>query len=102
MVRLDLTKLNESVLRKNHPIPSIDQTLSQLAGSKFFSKLDANSGFWQLQLHPESRSLTTFITPFGRYCFNRVPFGISSAPEVYVKRMSQILEGYKGVICHIG
>ena len=55
--------------------------LAQLAGAKVFSKLDANSGFWQIPLSQSSRLLTTFITPMGRYCFNKLPFGISSAPE---------------------
>ena len=48
-----------------------------------FSKLDANSGFWQIGLSPESAKLTTFITPFGRFCFNRLPFGISSARSIF-------------------
>ena len=42
--------------------------------------------------------LTTFITPFGRFCFNKLPFGISSAPEVYKKQMNQILEGLPGFL----
>ncbi len=45
--------------------------------------------------------LTTFVTPFGRYCFNKLPFGISSASEIYQKRMNQILEGLPGVLCLI-
>ena len=64
-----------------------------------FSKLDANSGFWQIPLTPNSRPLTTFLTPFGRYCFNKLPFGISSAPELFQRRMNQILEGLEGVLC---
>ncbi len=42
----------------------------------------------------------TFITPLGRYAFNRLPFGISSAPEHFQRRISQMLEGCKGVVCH--
>lgn len=64
-----------------------------------FSKLDANSGFWQIPLAKKSHLLTMFITPFGRYCFNKMPFGISSAPEHFQKRMSKILAGLKGVLC---
>ena len=72
---VDLKPLNESVLRETHPIPKVDDTLAQLAGAAIFSKLDANSGFWQIPLAKESRKLTTFLTPFGRYCFNKLPFG---------------------------
>ena len=66
-----------------------------------FSKLDANSGFWQTPLATESRLLTTFITPFGRFCFNKLPFGISSVPELFQKWMSGILLGLDGVVYQI-
>ena len=96
---VDLTRLNESVKRERHPLPAVDQTLAQLAGAKVFTKLDANSGFWQIPLSPESALLTTFITPFGRYHFRRLPFGISSAPEHFQRRMSEALSGLSGTVC---
>ena len=98
---VDLTQLNKSVQREIHPMSSVDESLAKLGSSKIFTKLDANSGFWQLPLDDESRLLTTFITPYGRYCFNRLPFGISSAPEIFQRTMSIILEGLDGVICHM-
>jgi hypothetical protein len=96
---VDLTKLNESVQRKRHILPSVEQTLARIGGAKHFSKLDANSGYWQIELDPESAKLTTFITPFGRFCFNRLPFGITSAPEHFQRRMTEILGDLEGVIC---
>ena len=98
---VDLTKLNESVQRERLLLPSVEQTLAQISGAKYFSKLDANSGFWQIQLAPESSKLTTFITPFGRFTFNRLPFGITSAPEYFQHKMSEILSGLEGVVCLI-
>ena len=100
-VCVDLTKLNEYVQRENHPLPSVDLTLGKLAGAKYFTKLDANSGFWQIKLAESSRPLTTFITPWGRYCFNVLPYGISSGSEKFQKCMSRILEGLEGVECNI-
>ncbi|UYV62687.1 K02A2.6-like [Cordylochernes scorpioides] len=82
-----------SILNKN--------MLAQLKGAKLFTKLDANSGFWQIPLSSESSALTTFITPFGRFRFKRLPFGISSAPEIFQKRMGQILEALEGTLCHM-
>lgn len=73
--------------------------MSQLSTSQMFSKIDANSGFWQIRLSPESRSLTTFLTPWGRFRFLRLPFGISSAPEIFQRTMEKILQDLKGVIC---
>jgi hypothetical protein len=75
--------------------------LAQLSGSTIFSKLDANNGFWQIPLSEESKKLYSFITPFGRYEFNKLPFGISSAPELFQKRMSKILAGLEVVVCQI-
>ena len=57
--------------------------------------------FLQIPLAPESNHLTTFITPFGRYCFCRAPYGINSMPKIYQKRMSVLLQGIKGVVCFI-
>lgn len=96
---VDLTKLNNNVHRERHILPSVDQILAQLSGAKVFSKLDANSGFWQVKLAHESALLTTFLTPFGRFCFNRLPFGITSAPEYFQKQMSKVLSGLDGVVC---
>ena len=96
---VDLTRLNESVRREHHPLPAVEQALAQLAGARIFSKIDANSGFWQIPLARESALLTTFITPFSRFCFNRLPFGITSAPEHYQRRMSEILQDVEGAVC---
>ena len=98
---VDLTKLNESVKREQHPLQAVNQTLAQLAGAKVFTKLDVNSGFWQIPLAPESQHLTTFITQFGRYCFTRMPFGITSAPEFFQREMSTLQRGLEGVVCQI-
>ena len=82
---VDLKPLNEAVLREVHPLPDVDGNLAQLSGASVFIKLDANSGFWQIPLAESSKLLTTFIMPFGRFCFNKLPFGISSAPEHFQK-----------------
>ena len=96
---VDLKRLNENVQREFHPLPHVEETLAQLTGAQVFTKLDANSGFWQIPLARKSRLLTTFITPFGRYCFNKLPFGITSAPELFQRHMNSMLSGLSGVLC---
>eukprot|EP00731_Ephydatia_muelleri_P038245 Em0690g2a len=98
---VDLRPLNESVLRENFPLPKVDENLAQLSGATVFSKLDANCGFWQIPLAKHVQLLTTFITPFGRYCFTKLPFGISCAPELFQKRMSDILQDIEGKLCQM-
>eukprot|EP00731_Ephydatia_muelleri_P032566 Em0024g110a len=107
LLREELNKMESNgiitkVENQHHGVQEwVDDILAQLAGAKCFSKLDANSGFWQIPLTEKSRLLTTFLTPFGRYCFTKLPFGISSGPELFQKRMSQILSGLDGVVCLI-
>ena len=95
---VDFQPLNRWVLREVHPLPKVDKTLAQLSGAKVFIKLDAIMGFWQIQLTERSKLLTTFITPFGRYYFHKLPFGICSAPEHFQRRMSRILLGLNGIL----
>lgn len=96
----DFKKLNLAVKRERYVIPTLEDLLRKLDGSAVFSKLDATSGFWQLPLDPATAQLTTFITPFGRYFYHRLPFGISSAPEIFQKTMETLLKDEKNVICY--
>jgi hypothetical protein len=93
---VDLKKLNEAVKRENFMLPNLDDISPKLVGAKYFSKLDASSGFYQMPLHTDSSRLTTFITPFGRFCFTRIPFGITSAPEIFQREMTSMLSGLDG------
>ena len=64
-IRVDLKRLNQSVICEIYPLPKVDETLVQLPGATVFTHLDANSGFWQIPLSTDSQVLMTFITPFG-------------------------------------
>ena len=97
----DLIKLNDNVCRERYQLPSVEDSLSKLRGARIFTKLDANSGFWQIPLSSDSALMTTFLTPFGRYCFNRLPFRITSALEIFQNRMSTILNGISGTVCQM-
>jgi hypothetical protein len=98
---VDLKKLNENILRERYIIPTIEEILPKLAGSRFFTTLDAHSGFYQIPLSPESRRLTCFITSLGRFQFCRLPFGITSATEIFQREMAKILQGLKGVEIYV-
>lgn len=94
---LDPRDLNKAIKREYYQLPTIEEITTRLAGAKIFSKLDANSGYWQIPLHSASQKLATFNTPFGRYCFCRMPFGIKSAQELFQKRSSQHFRHIPGV-----
>ena len=98
---VDLKRLNENVKREKFILPTLDDILPKLAKSTVFSSLDAESGFWQIPLKEDSARLTTFITPLGRYCFKRLPFGITSAPEIFQRKMSELLQGHDGTVVYM-
>ena len=85
---IDPTNLNRAIRRQHFQTPSLDEITCKLSKAKYFSLLDAKDGFWQVPLTEEASKLTCFSTPFERYCWNVMPFGIKSAPEVYQQRMS--------------
>jgi transposase InsO family protein len=96
---VDFTKLNQSVQREQFQLPLAEEIFANLHGAKYFTTLDAASGFWQIPLTESCSPLTTFITPFGRFRFTRLPFGISSGPEVFHRSMRQVLERIEGADC---
>ena len=90
---VDMRRANEAIVRERYPIPTVDKVLQSLNQSTVFSKLDLKWGYHQLELRPDSRSITTFSTHCGLYWYKRLMFGISSAPEVYQRVIQQSLEG---------
>lgn len=96
-VCLDPRELNVAVQRAHYQLPTLAELAARLHGAAYFSVLDANSGFWVVQLDDESADLCTFATPFGRYQFLRLPFGINCASEVFHSKMRQLLEDLDGV-----
>ena len=93
---VDLKCLNHAVRHEHYPLYTLEDIAPRLAGSTVFS-LDAANGFWQIPLNERSRKLTTFITPFGRYIFKMLPFGIYSASEIFQRKMSELFENEAGI-----
>lgn len=98
---IDPKELNKYVKREHFQLPTRGEILADVAGAKYFSKLDASAGFWQIGIDKESSRLCTFNTPFGRYSFKRLPFGLSSSPEVFHRTVQQIFENVPGTKVYI-
>ena len=96
-VCLDPRQLNKALIRPRHQAPTLDDLNHKFANAKFFSKLDAKAGYWSIKLDEESQKLTTFQTPFGRCCFQRLPFGLSVSQDIFQLAMDRILEKCTGV-----
>ena len=94
---LDPRNLNKAVKRPHYTMPTLDDAVSKMAGARYFSKLDAQSGYWQIKLEEKSSYYTTFNSPFGRYRFKRLPFGIISAQDLFQQKMDELFEDMPGV-----
>ena len=70
-----------------------------MAKAKIFSKLDLANGYWHCKLGDESSLKTTFGTPFGRYRWKRLPFGLTVSSEIFQKRLMTAFDGLDGVLC---
>ena len=94
---LDPKDLNRNILREHYPLPKKEEIFAEMCGAKWFSKLDASQAFWQIKLCDKSKDYTTFNSPFGRWAYDRLPYGVCSAPEVFHKVMEQMMENINGV-----
>jgi hypothetical protein len=95
---LDPRDLNKAIKRPHYPLPTIEDIMPKLTGAKYFSVLDARSGYWAIKLTEESSKLTTFNTILGRYRFRRLPFGIISAQDEFQRKIDETYEGLNGVV----
>ena len=76
-----------------HPLPNIDQLYAKLRGAKVYTTLDLRSGYYHIKLGKGSHAKTAFVTPFGKYEFNMVPFGLAQAPTYFQVLISKVLKG---------
>ena len=74
-----------------HPLPKIDEMYAKLRGAKVFSTIDLRSGYHHIALAKSSRAKTAFVTPFGKYEFLMVPFGLAQAPAYFQLLMNKVL-----------
>lgn len=92
---LDPIILNKAVKRPDRQFTTIDEILPELTKAKVFTTVDASKGIWQIVLDEESSKLTTFSTPYGNYRWLRLPFGISSSPEIFQMKLGEVMNGLK-------
>ena len=90
--------INKTIKRPKYTIPTIKEKLPLLTKAKVFAFVDVSEAFHTIVLDEKSSILATFQGPNGRYCYNRMPFGIASGPEKYQRRQHEFLDGLRGVI----
>jgi hypothetical protein len=93
---IDFTSLNKACPKDNFPLPRIDKIVDSVAGCKVMSLLDCFSGYHQIYMKEEDKASTSFITPFGTYCFIRMPEGLKNAGSTFSRLSKTVLESQVG------
>ncbi|UYV71117.1 K02A2.6-like, partial [Cordylochernes scorpioides] len=96
---VDYRRLNKITKKDVYPLPRIDDTLDCLRGARFYSSMDLQSGYWQIDVEESDREKTAFITPDGLYEFKVMPFGLCNAPATFERMIDNLLKGLKWTIC---
>jgi hypothetical protein len=95
-MRVDYTGLNKSCPKVPYPLPRIDQIVDSTAGCETLSFLDAYSGYHQIKMKESDQLATSFITPFGMYCYTNMPFGLRNVGATYQRCMNYVFGEHIG------
>ena len=98
---VDYKPLNTHTAQDVWPVPRMDDVMSSLAGNKYFTCLDAASGFWQIPLDPTTKHLSAFNTPTGCYVWNVMPMGLRNSPATFCRWVEDVFEGMGFVHCYV-
>jgi hypothetical protein len=93
--------INQPCAVDSYPLPKVDDLLANLAGGQYFSKLDLSQAYLQLPLDEQSKEYVTVNTHRGLYRYNRLPFGVSSAPSIFQRTIENLLQRIRGVSVYI-
>ena len=98
---VDYRRLNDVTLKDAYPLPRIDDPLDQLSGAQWFSCIDLNSGYWQVEVEERDRQKTAFASRRGLFEFKVMPFGLCNATATFERLIETVLAGLNWKICLI-
>ena len=93
--------INQAIKTESYPLPRVDELFANLSGGKYFSKLDLSNAYLQLPIEEVSKEFLVINTHKGLFKYNRLPFGVSSAPAIFQRCMETLLRGEKGVSVYL-
>ena len=91
---IDYRKLNAVTLNDTYQMPRVEEIIENLGDAHYISTLDLTKGYYQVSVEEQDRDKTAFTTPFGKFRFRRMPFGLKGAPTTFQRLMDRVLHGY--------
>ena len=96
---VDYRRLNSVSKKDAFPLPRVDDAIDAVSGARYFSTIDLSSGYWQVELDSAAKAVSAFVSPFGLYEWNRMPFGLCNAPGTFQRLMNKVLGDLVPNIC---
>jgi hypothetical protein len=100
---IDFRNLNKVSLKDNYPLPKMDHILQRVVGTERISMMDNFSGYNQIVVHKDDRAKITFITPWGTFMYDKMPFGLMNAGATFQRAMDIAFtdEKYKFIVIYL-
>ncbi|PIO71364.1 reverse transcriptase [Teladorsagia circumcincta] len=96
------TGLNDALQLHQHPLPTAENVFTKLNGGTVFSQIDFVDAYLQVEVDDDSKELLTINTHRGLYRYNRLPFGVKSAPGIFQQIVDSMISGLNGVTAYLG
>ena len=98
---MDYRRINSFTIPDQYPIPSVDELFSKIPGSaRYFSIIDLKTAYHQVDLHPDSRDYTAFITHVGLFHYKKIPYGLANAPAAFTRIIQRALKPCDNIIVY--
>ena len=98
---MDYQNINQKIVIKPYPLHRMGETIQQLEGFQYATPLDPNMGYYNIDLLTESGNLTTIVTGFWKFRYNRFPRGLYASGEIFQSKVDELLGDIKGVKTYI-
>lgn len=96
---IEYSNLHKVTILDAEPMPDLEEIMTKISQSRFFSKIDLCKSCWQIPIRPKDRDLTSFFTPDGLYKFKVMPFGMSNSQATFSRLMRKVLKDLKHTVC---
>ena len=97
----DYRKVNKVTVPDSYPLPLIDVLIDNVGKSEFLTKIDLQKGYYQIGLTEKAKAISAFITPFGLFQYNVMPFGLCNAPATFQRSINYTIQGLEGVSSYL-